>query len=102
MNDTTNYSMDFYDSGFNTTAMLNSECWGEYSTIVLGVLLFISEVLPFLQKKSKCNEDVDVVDFDDELNETKTSEKIKRSGSLIHNSNGVLHTFLEIYKKIKK
>ncbi len=103
MNDT-EFDLDMLLDSNNTSAMLNSfipsgECWGEYSTIVLGVLLFISEALPFFRAKSKCNESsADVVDFDKE----DGIKPLERKPSLLHDANGLIHTALAVYEKYNK
>ena len=68
----------------------SGECWGEYSTIVLGILLFISEAMPFIKAKSKCNEVID-----EELT-------IERKDSIMTDSNGLAHILMVIYEKSKK
>lgn len=68
----------------------SGECWGEYSTIVLGVLLFISEAMPFIKAKSKCNEVAD------------EEQKIERKDSIMTEANGLAHILMAIYEKSKK
>ena len=68
----------------------SGECWGEYSTIVLGILLFISEAMPFIKAKSKCNEVID-----EELT-------IERKDSIMTEANGLAHILMAIYEKSKK
>jgi len=68
----------------------SGECWGEYSTIVLGILLFISEAMPFIKAKSKCNEVAD------------EEQRIERKDSIMTEANGLAHILMAIYEKSKK
>ena len=48
--------MNFTLDNFNSTEMFNNistECFGDYTSIALGFLLFVSEVLPFIKDKSE-------------------------------------------------
>tara|TARA_R100000900_G_scaffold143135_1_gene125593 strand:+ start:452 stop:757 length:306 start_codon:yes stop_codon:yes gene_type:complete len=82
--------------------MPSGQCWGEYSTIVLGVLLFVSEALPFVRQKSKC-QGQDVIHFDEAIPADKIEvEQLERKGSILQEANGVLHTLLAIYENGKK
>lgn len=67
----------------------SGQCWGEYSTIVLGVLLFISEAMPFIKKKSKCSEVID------------EESKIERKDSVMIEANGLAHILMAVYEKSK-
>lgn len=81
---------------FNSTQIFNSitpECFGNYTSICLAILLFISEVLPFLKNKSDCKKN-NVID--------ESQNEIKRENSLLNDSNGVLHTALSFYNHINK
>ena len=78
-------------SAFNS---LNPNCVGDYASIILGVLLFISEALPFYAKN--CKDDVNVVDIDGNIS------PIEKQPSVLHNSNGVLHTAISFYKLLNK
>ena len=81
---------------FNTTKIINNitpECFGNYTSICLGLLLFISEILPFIKNKSDCKKN-NIVD--------ENQNEIKREKSLLNDSNGVLHTALSFYNHIKK
>lgn len=69
----------------------SGECWGEYSTIVLGILLFISEAMPFIKAKSKCNEVAD-----------EEQRPIERKDSIMTEANGLAHILMAIYEKSKK
>jgi len=90
-----NYTLD----SINTTSLLNnisSECYGSYVNYALGLLLFISEILPFLKDKSDCNNN------ETAPNDLEQSSNRIRRPSLINNSNGLLHTGLSFYNKMKK
>lgn len=85
---------------FNTTSFINTfsdidpKCVGDYISVALGVLLFISEALPFY--KRNCKYDIDVVDVDGQV------KPIERQPSILQNSNGVLDlakTFLINFNK---
>ena len=91
--------MNFTLDNFNSTEMFNNistECFGNYTSIALGFLLFVSEVLPFIKDKSDCNKNKTI----DE--EAKIEEERPKRESVLHNSNGVLHTALSFYNKLKK
>ena len=55
----TNFIIDNTTMNMLSAFIPSGECWGEYSTIILGILLFISEAMPFIKAKSKCNEVAD-------------------------------------------
>jgi hypothetical protein len=80
----------------DTEAILNisAQCWGEYTTFILGAMLFISEVLPFYQRK--CVNDVEVVDVEGNVG------PIDKQPSILHNSNGLLHSGISLYRILKK
>ena len=69
----------------------SGECWGEYSTIILGILLFISEAMPFIKAKSKCNEVAD-----------EEQRTIERKDSIMTEANGLAHILMAVYEKSKK
>ncbi len=88
---------------FNTTQIMNnikSECVGDYIAVGVGFLLFVSELLPFIQK-SKCNEEAEVIDVVNIEGEEERNRP-PRKDSLIHTSNGVLHTGYSLYKLFNK
>lgn len=89
-----NYTLD----SINTTSLLNnisSECYGSYVNYALGLLLFISEILPFLKDKSDCNKNETAPNDPEQL-----SNRTRRT-SLMNNSNGLIHTGLSFYNKMK-
>ena len=91
--------MNYTLENFNSTEMLNNistECFGDYTSIALGFLLFISEVLPFIKNKSDCKKNNNIVE------EGKIEIERTKRESILHNSNGVLHTALSFYNNFKK
>ena len=78
---------------------LNTECLHTYVGVIMGALLFISEILPFIQAKSKCHKEprADVVD---ELC-VEEVEQTKRP-TLLQEGNGLLHTCVSFYLKMRK
>ena len=87
----TNFIIDNTTMDTLSAFIPSGECWGEYSTIVLGVLLFISEAMPFIKAKSKCNEVVD-----------EEQRPIERKDSIMTEANGLAHILLAVYEKSKK
>jgi len=92
----TNFIIDNTTMNMLSAFIPSGECWGEYSTIVLGVLLFISEAMPFIKAKSKCNE------VADEEQRTIQAEQIERKDSIMTEANGLAHILLAVYEKSKK
>ncbi len=86
----TNFIIDNTTMDTLSAFIPSGECWGEYSTIVLGVLLFISEAMPFIKAKSKCNEVAD------------EEQRIERKDSIMTEANGLAHILLAVYEKSKK
>ena len=86
----TNFIIDNTTMDTLSAFIPSGECWGEYSTIVLGVLLFISEAMPFIKAKSKCNEVAD------------EEQTIERKDSIMTEANGLAHILLAVYEKSKK
>ena len=86
----TNFIIDNTTMDTLSAFIPSGECWGEYSTIVLGVLLFISEAMPFIKAKSKCNEVAD------------EEQRIERKDSIMTEANGLAHILMAIYEKSKK
>ena len=87
---TTNFIIDNTTMDTLSAFIPSGECWGEYSTIVLCILLFISEAMPFIKAKSKCNEVVD------------EGGQIERKDSIMTEANGLAHILMAIYEKSKK
>ena len=87
---------------FNATEMFNSfdkNCIHTYVGVILGVLLFLSEALPFIRAKSKCQEEprasvVDELEVEEEKQEQKET--------LLQQGNGLLHTAVSFYLKMRK
>ncbi len=76
-----------------------TECWGEYSTIILAILLFISEAMPFVRAKSKCNNEV----IDDVIEEQSSSPpRSQRRDSIMTEANGLVDILMTLYDKTKK
>ena len=75
---------------------LNPTCIGDYSTIVLGFFLFISELMPFY-KKNCIKDDTNVVD----INGNIVNNAIEKQTSILHNSNGLLEIAITLLKKQK-
>ena len=93
-------NLTIYD--LNTTEIMNNinhECIPTYVGVLMGVLLFLSEALPFIQAKSKCTEEskacvVDELDVEEETE--------KKPATLLQQSNGLLHSVVSFYFKMKK
>jgi len=98
---TTNFIIDNTTMDTLSAFIPSGECWGEYSTIVLGILLFISEAMPFIKAKSKCNEVADASGADEEQR-TIQAEQIERKDSIMTEANGLAHILMAIYEKSKK
>ena len=92
----TNFIIDNTTSNILSAFIPSGECWGEYSTIILGILLFVSEAMPFIKAKSKCNEVVD------EEQRTIQAEQIERKDSIMTEANGLAHILMAVYEKSKK
>ena len=90
----TNFIIDNTTMNMLSAFIPSGECWGEYSTIILGILLFISEAMPFIKAKSKCNE---VVDKESKIQ----AEQIKRKNSIMTEANGLAHILMAVYEKSK-
>jgi len=86
----TNFIIDNTTMDMLSAFIPSGECWGEYSTIILAILLFVSEAMPFIKAKSKCNEVVD------------EEQKIERKDSIMTEANGLAHILLAVYEKSKK
>ena len=96
MNDTLIYDL-------NATKIINSfdsECVHAYVGVILGVLLFLSEALPFIQEKSKCTEEqTAVIDVEYDEGQIKETEK---PTTLLQKGNGLLHLCASFYFKTRK
>lgn len=86
----TNFIIDNTTMDTLSAFIPSGECWGEYSTIVLAILLFVSEAMPFIKAKSKCNEVAD------------EEQRIERKDSIMTEANGLAHILLAVYEKSKK
>lgn len=87
----TNFIIDNTTMNMLSAFIPSGECWGEYSTIILGILLFISEAMPFIKAKSKCNEVAD-----------EEQRTIERKDSIMTEANGLAHILMAVYEKSKK
>ena len=87
----TNFIIDNTTSNILSAFIPSGECWGEYSTIILGILLFVSEAMPFIKAKSKCNEVAD-----------EEQRTIERKDSIMTEANGLAHILMAVYEKSKK
>ena len=87
----TNFIIDNTTMNMLSAFIPSGECWGEYSTIILGILLFVSEAMPFIKAKSKCNEVAD-----------EEQRTIERKDSIMTEANGLAHILLAVYEKSKK
>lgn len=91
----TNFIIDNTTSNIlSSFTNLDPECFGGYYTIILAILLFISEAMPFIKAKSKCNE---VVDKESKIQKNE----IKRKNSIITEANGLAHILMAVYEKSK-
>jgi len=86
----TNFIIDNTTMNMLSAFIPSGECWGEYSTIILGILLFISEAMPFIKAKSKCNEVAD-----------EEQRTIERKDSIMTEANGLAHILMAVYEKSK-
>ena len=70
----------------NTLAMIQptTECWSQYTSVVLGVAFFISELLPFFKKHSTCRGDDIERAHDTETEPSKPTTCLQRSDGLLH------------------
>ncbi len=91
----TNFIIDNTTMDMLSAFIPSGECWGEYSTIILAILLFVSEAMPFIKAKSKCNE---VADEEQKIQ----AEQIDRKDSIMTEANGLAHILLAVYEKSKK
>lgn len=92
----TNFIIDNATSNMiSSFTNLDPECFGGYYTIILAVLLFISEVMPFIKAKSKCNETTE------EQLEAK-QKTTQRKDSIMTDANGLAHILMAVYEKSKK
>ena len=87
----TNFIIDNTTSNIiSSFTNLNPECFGGYYTIILAILLFISEAMPFIKAKSKCNEVAD-----------EEQRTIERKDSIMTEANGLAHILMAVYEKSK-
>ena len=92
----TNFIIDNATSNMiSSFTNLDPECFGGYYTIILAVLLFISEAMPFIKAKSKCNETTE------EQLEAKQKTP-QRKDSIMTDANGLAHILMAVYEKSKK
>jgi len=92
----TNFIIDNATSNMiSSFTNLDPECFGGYYTIILAVLLFISEAMPFIKAKSKCNETTE------EQLEAK-QKTTQRKDSIMTDANGLAHILMAVYEKSKK
>ena len=88
----TNFIIDNTTSNIlSSFTNLDPECFGGYYTIILAILLFISEAMPFIKAKSKCNEVAD-----------EEQRTIERKDSIMTEANGLAHILMAVYEKSKK
>ena len=92
-----NFTMDNVTMDTLSALIPTTECWGEYSTIILAILLFISEAMPFVRAKSKCNNEVI-----DEVVEQQPSPSMRRDSSIMIEANGLVDILRTLYDKTKK
>ena len=87
----TNFIIDNTTSNIlSSFTNLDPECFGGYYTIILAILLFISEAMPFIKAKSKCNEVAD-----------EEQRTIERKDSIMTEANGLAHILMAVYEKSK-
>lgn len=94
-----NFTMDNVTIDTLSALIPTTECWGEYSTIILAILLFISEALPFIRAKSTCNNEAQVID---EVVEQQPSPSMRRDSSIMIEANGLVDILRTLYDKTKK
>tara|TARA_R110000787_G_scaffold138493_2_gene252134 strand:- start:742 stop:1020 length:279 start_codon:yes stop_codon:yes gene_type:complete len=87
----TNFIIDNTTSNIlSSFTNLDPECFGGYYTIILAILLFISEAMPFIKAKSKCNEVAD-----------EQQPTIEKKDSIMTEANGLAHILMAVYEKSK-
>jgi len=76
---------------------LDPNCFDDYAVVILGICLFISEILPFYKKyckEDKTNLEIDTINSNEPV--------IERQGSLVQEADGILHLGMKLYEKFKK
>jgi hypothetical protein len=88
MNDT--IDTDYLSASFamlNTTGdfmhSIDSACWGDYGTLVFAFLFFVSEVMPFVQRK---------------CSDGDKSDGVEGRRSVLEESNGLVHLVGQLVK----
>ena len=73
---------------------LDPKCFGGYYTIILAVLLFISEAMPFItSNKAK--------PYIEQAGQEEQAEQTQQT-NIMSSSNGLAHILMAVYKKTKK
>jgi len=73
---------------------LDPKCFGGYYTIILAVLLFISEAMPFItSNKAK--------PYIEQAEQAGQAEQTQQT-NIMSSSNGLAHILMAVYKKTKK
>ena len=78
-------------SDFISNSNLDPKCFGGYYTIILAVLLFISEAMPFITS----NKAKPYIEQEEQAEQTQQT-------NIMSSSNGMAHILMAVYKKTKK
>ena len=90
MNNTFN---NMTDESFLSNVMpsIESACFGDYTTFVFAFLFFVSELMPFIQRK--CSDDDEAA--------AATTTAAERNKSVLEQSNGLIHLMGQLAKMKK-
>ena len=90
MNDTFTFNNTTESFLSNVTPSIDSACFGDYGTFVFAFLFFVSELMPFIQRK--CS--------DDDAEVAPVAEGKQRK-SVLEQSNGLIHLMGQLAKMKK-
>ena len=94
-----NYIMNITNStsDFIFNSNLDPKCFGGYYTIILAVLLFISEAMPFITS----NKAKPYIEQAEQAGQAEQAEQTQQT-NIMSSSNGLAHILMAVYKKTKK
>lgn len=98
----TNVAMAEFMALYNITDLsalsdLDPDCFDDYAVVILGICLFVSEILPFYKKyckDDKTSSEIETINSNEPI--------IERQGSLMQEADGILHLGMKLYEKFKK
>tara|TARA_Y100000310_G_scaffold143464_1_gene142823 strand:- start:197 stop:517 length:321 start_codon:yes stop_codon:yes gene_type:complete len=98
----TNVAMAEFMALYNITDLsalsdLDPKCFDDYAVVILGMCLFVSEILPFYKKyckDDKTSSEIETINSNEPI--------IERQGSLMQEADGILHLGMKLYEKFKK